>query len=62
MTEVLACALEMCDILTELCDKTQFNRRDGVRLRRFMLNDEEWELLYELHRLLGVSTRADCFY
>ncbi|OJT15227.1 hypothetical protein TRAPUB_8205 [Trametes pubescens] len=53
VTEVLAHALEMCDVLTELCDKTQFNCHDGVHLRRFMLDDNEWELLYELHRLLG---------
>ncbi|OJT02096.1 hypothetical protein TRAPUB_7442 [Trametes pubescens] len=53
VTEVIERALAMRDVLGDLCDKVQFNRRDGARLRRFMLTDEDWKLLDQLHRLLG---------
>lgn len=54
VTEVIERALAMRDVLGDLCDKVQFNRRDGARLRRFMLTEEDWKLLDQLHRLLGV--------
>ncbi|OJT07894.1 hypothetical protein TRAPUB_1210 [Trametes pubescens] len=52
VTEVLERALEMRDVLGELCDKAQFNKRSGARLRRYLLVDEEWEILEQLWRLL----------
>lgn len=58
VTEVLKRALYVRDVLADLCDKVQFNRQDGVHLRRFILTDEEWDLLDELHQLLGVSTTS----
>ena len=54
MTSVLKRALEMQDILGDLCDMVQFNKPGGVRLRRFVLSDNEWIILTELHRLLDV--------
>lgn len=45
VTEVLERALEMREVLGDLCDMAQFNKRSGVRLRRFLLTDEEWEIL-----------------
>lgn len=47
-------ALVLKPVLPELCDLGQFNKRDGVRLRRFVLEDEEWTLLEQLSPLLEV--------
>lgn len=58
VTEVLERALEMREVLGDLCDMAQFNKRSGVRLRRFLLTDEEWEILSQLSRLLDVSLFA----
>lgn len=58
VTEVLERALEMREVLGDLCDMAQFNKRSGVRLRRFLLTDEEWEILSQLSRLLDVSLSA----
>ena len=55
VTMVLDRALEMKDILSGLCDKHEFNQPRGARLRRFILSDDEWTLLEELHFLLEVS-------
>ena len=52
---VLERALDMEDVVTEVCDQAQFNKRDGVRLRRFVLNEEEWAILDDMYRLLDVS-------
>jgi hypothetical protein len=52
---MLARAIKLEDVLRDLCDQAQFNKRDGVRLCRFILEDEEWALLKELEPLLGVS-------
>ena len=56
VTEVLERALEMRSVLTELSDDPRFNKaRDrGMRLRRFLLDDEEWTMVEQLHRLLDV--------
>lgn len=54
VTEVLKRALVMREVLAELCDKAQFNKRSGARLRRYLLADEEWEVLEHLWRLLDV--------
>jgi hypothetical protein len=54
MTEVLTRALTLQPVLTTLCERAQFNKRDGVRLRRFVLEDEEWELLRQLAPILEV--------
>ena len=56
VTDVLERALEMRGVLAELCDDARFNKaRDrGMRLRRFLLDDEEWTVIEELHRLLDV--------
>ena len=56
-TMVLARAIEMKDVLSGLCDMHQFNQRDkqGARLRRYILSDEEWKVIEELHRLLDVQ-------
>ena len=52
---VLDRAIEMKDVLSGLCDKHEFNQAQSVRLRRFILSDDEWTLLEELHFLLVVS-------
>ncbi|KAH9851008.1 ribonuclease H-like domain-containing protein [Lenzites betulinus] len=52
VTEVIKRALEMREVLGDLCDMAQFNKRDGVRLRRFLVTDEEWQLLAQLHEIL----------
>lgn len=58
VTKVIGRALEMCHVLGHLCDSLQFNKPQGVRLRRFALTDEEWTLLFQLHQLLHVSAPA----
>ncbi|OJT06793.1 hypothetical protein TRAPUB_2358 [Trametes pubescens] len=52
VTEVLDRALKMRNVLGGLCDKVEFNKRDGVRLRRYILSDSEWVIVNELHQLL----------
>jgi len=52
---MLGRALTLQPLLFSLCDMAQFNKRDGVQLRRFILEDNEWELLKQLHPLLDVS-------
>ncbi|PIL32861.1 hypothetical protein GSI_04979 [Ganoderma sinense ZZ0214-1] len=49
---VLERALDMQEVATEVCDQAQFNKRDGVRLRRFVLSEEEWRMLDDLYQLL----------
>lgn len=56
VAEVLERALEMREVLTDLCDMVQFNKTGGARLRRFMLTDDEWQILGQLHQLLDVSS------
>ncbi|KAL1940908.1 hypothetical protein VTO73DRAFT_7544 [Trametes versicolor] len=52
MTEVLKRALDMREVLGHLCDLMAFNKPQGVRLRRFALTDEEWEIVKQLYDLL----------
>lgn len=56
VTEVLDRALKMRNVLGGLCDTVEFNKRDGVRLRRYILSDSEWVIVNELHQLLMVRT------
>ncbi len=58
--DVLERGLDMKDVLGDLCDKAQFNKRDGARLRRFMLSDEDWVFIDQLYRLLDVSLPSYC--
>ncbi|OJT02143.1 hypothetical protein TRAPUB_7401 [Trametes pubescens] len=44
----------MCTVLTDLCDMVQFNKARGVRLRQYVLSDEEWVALQQLHDLLDL--------
>lgn len=62
VAEVLERALEMKEVLSDLCDMVQFNKAGGVRLRRFMLSEDEWEILAQLHQLLDVSLAAYPLY
>lgn len=55
VAEMLGRALLLRKALTDLCDMNQFNKRGGVRLRRFTIDDEEWVLLTQLHSVLDVS-------
>jgi hypothetical protein len=47
-------ALVLKPVLFELCDEGEFNKRDGARLRWFIIQDDEWCLLEELWPLLDV--------
>ena len=55
VAEMLARALELQPILLDLCDMAQFNKQDGVKLWRYILEDEEWLVLKQLHPILDVS-------
>lgn len=55
---VIERALELQEVLGDLCDMAQFNKPRGVRLRRFILTDDDWMLLDQLHRLLNVSVHS----
>lgn len=56
MTEVIGRALEMRAVLSDLCDMVQFNKPRGARLRQYILGDDEWAILQQLHDLLDVGT------
>lgn len=58
VTEVLRRAQEMREVLGELCKKAEFNKKGGVRLRRFLITDEEWTLIGSLSQLLDVRPRV----
>ncbi|RDX39814.1 hypothetical protein OH76DRAFT_1367189, partial [Lentinus brumalis] len=59
VTHVLERAKEMRAVLTEVCDMAQFNKGAnrkkgaGLHLRRFILDDLEWDILDQLLRLLS---------
>jgi hypothetical protein len=55
VAEMLARALVLQPVLTTLCERAQFNKRDGVRLRQYILDDDEWLILKQLEPILGVS-------
>lgn len=68
VAEMLGRALTLRSVLNDLCDKSQFNKRDGVRLRRYTLADNEWLLLEQLYSFLDVrqyfvtfSSFSECF-
>jgi hypothetical protein len=52
---MLGRALTLHSVLLGLCELKQFNKHGGVRLQRFMLEDQEWELPEQLYPLLDVS-------
>jgi hypothetical protein len=54
VAEMLSRAKHLRPVLFALCDQAQFNKREGVRLRRFIIEDEEWEILEQLEPLLEV--------
>ncbi|PIL32936.1 hypothetical protein GSI_05054 [Ganoderma sinense ZZ0214-1] len=55
---VLERALELRPILFQVCDKAEFNKNQGVRLRRFIVDDEDWPILEQLHELLATFLEA----
>jgi len=54
--EMLSHAITLNPLLFSFCNMAQFNKQDGVRLCRFIIEDDEWELLKQLHPSLDVST------
>ena len=60
---VLERALQLRDALTPLCVMNQFNTSAsrGMRLKRFVLNDDEWQFLEQLHSLLEVRPPLSTF-
>ena len=56
VTEVLERGLQMREVLGQLCDMTAFNssKSGGVQLRRYTIDDDEWEILEQLFKLLHV--------
>ena len=61
VTIVIGRATGMKSTIGALCDMHQFNKDSkGLRLRRFILSDDEWTILSDLHRLLDVS--LPCFF
>ncbi|OJT02154.1 Zinc finger BED domain-containing protein RICESLEEPER 2 [Trametes pubescens] len=52
VAEVLARARVMRPVLADLCDMVQFNKPRGVRLRPYILTDEEWTIIDQMHLLL----------
>lgn len=60
VTEVLARALDMRAVLGDLCDMVQFNKPRGVRLRQYILSDEEWTTIEQIYGLLDVSSTSGC--
>jgi hypothetical protein len=60
VSEMLGRALTLQPVIPALCELTQFNKRDGVRLRRFRLEKDEWSLLRQLYPLLNVRAKSPC--
>jgi hypothetical protein len=54
MAELIGRAIELRDALNSLVTLEQHNRARGVRLQRFKLTKQEWELLIQLFPLLEV--------
>ncbi|PIL35261.1 hypothetical protein GSI_01986 [Ganoderma sinense ZZ0214-1] len=54
VTCVLGRAIDLSPVLEPLCDMHQFNKdpKRGLRLRRFIVLENEWDVLKDLHRLL----------
>src|SRR5262245_6317968 len=57
LAEMIGRANELRAALTLLVNMEQHNKSCGVRLKRFQLSTQEWELLLQLHPLLDV-----CFH
>ena len=56
VTEVLKRAIDMKDVLADLCDMHQFNKmKCSPCLHRFVLVEAEWDVLEDLHLLLNIS-------
>lgn len=53
--ELVGRALKLRDALKLLVIMEDYNKPRGVRLRRFQLSSEEWDLLSQLYPLLDVS-------
>ncbi len=58
VTEVIGRALQMRPVLADLCDMVQFNKPRGACLRQYILNDDEWTVLQQLHDLLDVRSSS----
>ncbi|KDQ64037.1 hypothetical protein JAAARDRAFT_43260 [Jaapia argillacea MUCL 33604] len=56
--KMLGQAIPMKSVLDQLCDFAKFNKRDGVRLCHFILEEKEWELLEQLNPLLELFLTA----
>jgi hypothetical protein len=56
--EMLGRALALRSVVPDLCDLKQFNKRTGARLRRFLLDEDEWDLLDQLFPLLDVCSHC----
>ena len=62
VTEMIERAVKLWPVISELCKLPEFNKRTGIRLRRFILSDEEWVLLESVQPLLSVcSLSFFCF-
>jgi hypothetical protein len=55
MAELIGRAKDLRPALNLLVNKEQHNKSGGVRLKRFQLSTQEWDLLIQLHPLLDVS-------
>lgn len=55
VTTVLARALELRPVLNDLCDMHCFNGEKSAQLRRYILTNDKWMVLEQLHALLDVS-------
>ncbi len=56
VSDMLARGIELRVVLTHICDTLQFNNGSRtMRLWRFILSDEEWTVLEQCSKYLGVS-------
>ena len=56
MVQVLERAIVLREPLHDICKMLQFNKKGMVHLDRFNLDDDEWEMIGQLHALLEVGT------
>jgi hypothetical protein len=59
--ELIGRANDLRLALNLLVNMEQHNKNRGVRLRRFQLSAQEWDLLLQIYPLLDVCTFFSCF-
>lgn len=58
VSNMLMRGIKLKTILDDVCNRTEFNKSGGPRLRRFKFDKTEWTILEQLAPILDVSSTA----